>query len=759
MGRIYLKKRGRLVTKALLLVSSAIAVLWTAPAFSQTISAPAPAPTAGAPNMAIQEVVVTAQRRAENLQKSSLSIEVVSGASLQQVKNVWDLATLTPGVVIQTTGSSPQIFIHGVGDNASDNTGVGSVASSVDGIYYARQEALGPALFDLQRIEILTGPQGTLYGRNASGGAINVLTNQPKLDNLSGYVAGDFGSFDLHREEAAVNLPIGSTVALRLAGQITDRDGYLTSGLDDDHSKALRARLLWQPSDRYSVIFNADVSQVTGNGGGFGIYPVVGGNPWHGTTAQPLIFAFPTGAGTGTPGLTGPTDSAVNSKNYGYNFEANADLGWAKLTLIPSFRYQEILGVQYSVNSRFAEDATTEEPTVELRLSNSNGPLKWVAGGYYYGEHLIVPDSQTSTTTRGSIFDSERLAYAGFAQATYSLTDQLRLIGGVRYTTETVTGAISSAAGAIGDAAAPYHATGAYTPVAPISNGRTNYKVGAEYDLTPTSMLYVTDSTGFKAGGFSGSASCGATAYKPEDLSALTGGIRNRFLDNRLQVNGEVFLWNYTNQQIAIVTTNACGQTTQLILNPGNATMKGGNLNTVFRLTSSDTLHGSVQYQDTRYDTFSITQSGSAPYTAGLGSPCSATAVPGTALFNINCAGEGLTKAPKWSGTAGYAHVFEFGENKVTFNIDGEFASGTWMDLGYGPNDFAPGYARLNSALTFASKDNWTLAVYVNNLTNAAVYSGGFVSAVIAPNGKDYYAAGIAPPRTAGVRLRMNFGS
>jgi iron complex outermembrane receptor protein len=755
------------LTKALLLVSSSIAVLWAAPAFSQTTGAPAAsravasAPNAGSNSTGVQEIVVTAQRRSENLQKSSLSIEVISGAALHQVKNVWDLATLTPGVVIQTTGSSPQVFIHGVGDNASDNTGIGSVASNVDGIYYARQEALGPALFDVQRIEILTGPQGTLYGRNATGGAINVLTNQPKLNDLSGYVAGDFGSFDLHREEAAVNLPIGDTVALRLAGQITDRDGYLSSGLDDDHSKALRARLLVQPNDNYSIIFNADVSQVTGNGGGFAVYPVVGGNPWRGTTAQPLILAFPTGAATGTPGLTGPTDSTVNSKNYGYNFEANADLGWAKLTLIPSFRYQQILGVEYSVNSRFAEIATTEEPTVELRLSNSNGPLKWVAGGYYYAEHLYLPDSQTSTTTRGSIFDSQRLAYAGFAQATYSLTDKLRLIGGVRYTTETVTGAISSAAGAIDDPADPYHSTGAYKPVSPdIVNTRTNYKVGAEYDLTPTSMLYVTDATGFKAGGFSGSASCGATAYKPEDLSALTGGIRNRFFDNRLQVNGEAFDWTYTNQQIAIVTVNPCGQTTQLILNPGNATMKGGNLDTIFRLTSSDTLHASVQYQDTRYDTFKITQFGSAPYTAGLGSACSIAGVPGSAtLDSANCSGEELTKSPRWSGTAGYSHVFALGDNKLTFNIDGQFASGTWMDLGYGPNDFTPGYARLNTALTFASKDNWTLTVYVNNLTNAAVYSGGFVSSVLAPNGKDYYAAGIAPPLTAGVRLRMNFGS
>jgi iron complex outermembrane receptor protein len=750
------------MTKALLLVSTAITVLWAAPAFSQTTSAAAasraaaPAQNAGAPTTAVQEVVVTAQRRTENLQKSSVSIQVFSGQALRQVRNAEDLSTLTPGVVIANRGSSPQVFIHGVGDQSSDNTGIGAVAFNVDGVYYARQEAAGPEMFDLQRIEILTGPQGTLYGRNATGGAVNILTNQPKLGSYGGYVSGEYGSFDLYREEVAINLPIGSTAALRIAEQSTDQNGYLSNGLDDDHSKALRARLLWEPNDRDSILFNLDSAEVTGKGGGFAVYPAVGGNPWRSITQQPLLYPFDFNASTAP--LSQPNDSVVDSHNYGGSIEANADLGWAKLTLIPSFRYQDIYAVQYSTNSRFAEDATTREPTVELRLSNSSGGLKWVAGAYFYDEILDVPDSLTQNSFTGGTLDTQRLAYAGFGQATYSVTDKFRLIAGLRYTEETITGTFANGGGAFGDPLNPYHETGPDVALTPIRENRLNYKVGAEYDLAPNSMAYITDATGFKAGGVSAAAGCGSEAYKPEDLSALTGGIRNRFLDNRLQLNGEAFYWQYTNQQIAVVTENPCGGTQQLIVNPGDATIKGGNWDAIYRLTSSDTLHGSVEYADAEYTSFAITQRGAGPYAAGLGSACSSSAAGG-GYFNIDCQGEELARTPKWSGTAGYEHVFELGDNKLTFDVDGQFASARYLDIGYGPNDLAPGYARLNTELTFASKDRWTLGVYVDNITNAAVYSGGLNLASTPKPTILAYAASIAPPRTAGIRLRMNFGS
>jgi len=741
---------------SVLLASSAITVLLTAPALSQTASAPAANAAAGSAGTEIQEVVVTAEHRTENLQKTSLSIDVISGPAVQNVKTPEDLSTLSPGVVIANRGSSPQVFIHGVGDQSSDNTGIGAVAFNVDGVYYARQEAAGPAFFDIQRIEVLEGPQGTLYGRNATAGAVNILTNQPKLDSLGGYASADFGSYNLQREEAAVNLPLGSTAALRVAGQMTSQDGYLSSGLDDDHSKALRARLLFEPNDRYSILINGDVSQVTGDGGGFAVYPVVKGNPWTGTTAQPLLFPYEFNAKT--VGLTTPNDSTVNSKNYGVNFEANADLGWAKLTLIPSYRYQDIYAVQYSTNSRFAENATTGEPTVELRLSQDSSDLKWVTGFYYYQENLYVPDSITQNALSGTSAEFDRKAYAGFAQATYSVFDKLRLIGGVRYTSETITGSFSAATGAIGDPLAPYHVTGSSTQITPITESRLNYKVGAEYDLTATSMAYITDSTGFKAGGFSTAVGCGALPYKPEDLSALDGGIKNRFFDNRLQVNAEGFLWHYTNQQIAVVTENPCGTVGQEILNPGDATIEGGNLDVVFRLTSSDTLRGSVEYTNSSYDTFDITQRGAGPYAAGLGSACSSSSAPTAGYFNIDCAGEELARTPRWSGTAAYEHVFVLGDDLLTFNVDGQFASARWLDIGYGPNGLAPGYARLNTELRFESKDNWTASIYVNNVTDAAVYTGGLNLTALAPNGSSLYAASIAPPRTAGVRFRVNFG-
>jgi iron complex outermembrane receptor protein len=749
------------MTKALLLVSSAITALWAAPALGQTSSAPAargeaaPAPNAASGSATIPEIVVTAQRRAENLQKSSMSIEVYSGPALEAVTKAQDLTNLSPGVVVGNRGSSPQVFIRGVGDTPTANTGIGAVAFNVDGIYYARQSSVGPSMFDIDRIEILKGPQGTLYGRNATGGAVNILTKRPTLDSLQGYVSGEIGNFSLKREEAAINLPLGDTAALRLAGQVTDRDGYLSSGLDDEHSRAVRARLLFQPSDRYSFLLNGDASEVRGSGGGFAIYPAVNGDPWRGSTAQPLLFPYQFNAATAP--LTQPNDSHIDAKNYGVSLEANIDLGFATLTFIPAYRYQKLLAVQYSTTSRFAENPVTAESSVELRLGHDSGALKWVAGGYYYGEIVKDPGSATQGALTGTTTDSNRQAYAGFAQATYSLTDKLRLIGGVRYTSEKITGSYTAAIGAVNVPSHPYTEVGAATQVTPIDDTRTNYKVGAEYDVSDTSMLYITQSTGFKAGGFTTGQGCASIAYLPEDLEALTGGARNRFLDNRLQVNAEAFRWIYKNQQVTFTAANPCGKTGQITSNPGDATIQGGNLDVIFQLTSSDTLHAGAEYADSRYDRYKTTQLGLGPYAPGLGSACRESSAATAGFFNIDCTGEELSRTPKWTGTASYEHVFTLGDNKLAFSATGQFASARWLDLGYGPNARAPGYAQLNSQLTYVSNRGWTLGVFVNNITNVAVYTGGLNLSALAPNGRNFYVAAIEPPRTFGARLRINF--
>jgi iron complex outermembrane receptor protein len=307
----------------------------------------------------------------------------------------------------------------------------------------------------------------------------------------------------------------------------------------------------------------------------------------------------------------------------------------------------------------------------------------------------------------------------------------------------------------------PYTPTTPTVTIKPIVERNFSYKVGGEFDIGPRSMLYATYATGFKAGGFNPTRTCPTDPYKGEELDALTIGSRNRFMDNRLQVNAEAFHWKYKDQQATLIARNACGEIFQLKRNLGDATIMGGNLDVVFRLTTADTLRGSVEYTHSKFDNFSLTQLGPDPY-LGFGSPCSAAAAGG-GLFNINCAGQQLPRTPKWAGTVGYDHVFALESGDITFHADSQLATARWLDYGYVKNSRAKGYAQLNAELSYkAPGDRWSISAFVNNITNVAVYTGGssvtFPASVVAPNGSPYYVTSIQPPRMYGARFRVRFG-
>jgi iron complex outermembrane receptor protein len=703
----------------------------------------------------LQDIIVTAERHKESLQRSSVSIDVISAESAQKVNDPLDLTAIAPSVQIGKSGTQPQLYIRGVGDQTGNSRGQGAVAFNVDGVYYGRGSAVGPQMFDIERIEILKGPQGTLYGRNASGGAINIITTAPKLGQFDGYVGAELGSYDLRRGNAAVNIPLGDLAALRLAGQYSKRDGYMSDGTQDEDQRSLRARLLVKPNDRVSLMLNGDYSHQGGIGSGFGILPN-GGDPWRGTRSQPYPWPFLFGPATAP--LTGPDAQFVRANNYGFNLEANIDLGFANLTLIPAFRSQDLTAVYYAADFRYAEHAKTDQASGEVRLGHESNRLKWVAGFYYYDENQNQTfDSTAQGRLSAGQLAMKREAWAGFGQATVSVTDRLRLIAGGRYTEETVNGSYTYGTGIIGYS--PYVPTSGVTTVNPDKTKRFNYKSGAEFDLAQNSMMYATYATSFKAGGFTPTQRCGPYTYQPESLGAFTAGIRNRFFGQRLQVNAEGFRWNYKKQQFAVIQADPCGSVGQLVINPGDAIIKGANLDVVFKLTRADTIRANVEYTDAKYTRFDFTQLGLGPYAPGLGSNCSVSPIGG-AFFRPDCGGQELPRTPRWSGSVAYEHIFSVGEGELVFGADARMASYRWLDVSYTPNSKAPGYTVLNAQLTYnAPGGRWSVNVYGANLSNAAVYTFGLPHTVVAPNGSPYLIATVAPPRTFGARLRYNFGT
>lgn len=747
----------------------------------------------------LQAVVVTAERREETLQKSSLALQVLSAEDLarQGITQPTDLTLAVPGMAIGSGGPQPQYYIRGVGDLSAFALSNPAIATNVDGVYVARPTATNGNFFDLARVEVLKGPQGTLYGRNASGGAINIVTHRPKLDDTGGYLTVEGGNYSEARGEGAVNLPIGDVIAVRAAFQVVNREGYLTDGFDDDKHQAIRLQGLWQPSSNLSLLLEGDVMHMGGKGGGFVYLPHPGSSPWEGITSalsnaylnQAVVAAglcapaaaFPPGvAPTGAcpplvvaPGvalprvaLLSPLDSGGESQNnvvWGMHAELNWDLGFATLTLIPAYRSTSERYTTYPTYTVHQDPDVSHETTVEARLAHNSDRLKWVGGLYFYNED----QSYTSAIAAGLIqnirYDvaPKTRSYAAFGQLTYSLTDPWRLIAGVRFTDDerrisgssfTVYPALS-----MNPAAVCMNPAIAECKTEVFAGSRAfhnvSWKAGTEYDLTSQSMLYLTAATGFKAGGLNQNAASSppgttqAEPYSPEKLLALEIGSRNRFLDNRLQVNVEAFYWRYVDHQEPHVLVDGQGNISFQFTNAGRATLYGLDPDITLLATRDDKLHLMGEYLQSRYDTFQYLSA----FPVDTGCAQSRTA----SGYLIDCSGYQLAHAAKWSGTFGYEHDFSLSQDAtLAINLDAQYGSWRWLQIEFTPVERAPSYVTENMRLTYeAGHGGWALSAYVRNITDRAVYTSGNANSF----GPTTFAANIGAPRTVGASLQWKF--
>jgi len=747
----------------------------------------AQAQDAAVPAAGIADIVVTASRREVSVQKESRAIDVVSGASLVRngVTDATTLQKLVPGLSIAQNGSLLQVSVRGVGDRAISASTDPAVAMSIDGVYLPRANELTKFFFDIDRVELLKGPQGTLYGRNASAGALNVITIRPKFET-SGYIEGEYGNYDAKRLAGAINYAIGDSVAVRIAGQWTDRDGYLTDGFNDDKSHAVRAQMLIAPTSDTSLLIEAAYSHTGGLGSAGvlsrgtlsrGAAPALPDNRWAGPT-DPSTLAYLDATSPGAARalrLYGDTAHLrLNVYTLSATFEHKFD--WATLTLIPSYvgaRLNEINYASLAVASQ--EVNKSDEFAMEARLSSpSDARIKWVIGSFGSLEDIsdmrqsyipILPTNAIDSVSVTPVLNDR--TWAVFGEANASLTDRLRLIAGGRYTWEKkyVRGYIGtvgltfdpSIPGLVNPSDFPLtHADADYPTTGPSVDGQRvdkafNYRAGIEYDLAPRSMVYATVSTGFKAGGFFGYLSP-YNSYKPEKLTSFQVGSKNRFLDNRLQFNVEGFYWKYKNKQETFLAN--FGPPYGNILdtaNAGRVTMYGADVSIIGQITPNDTISGEAEYLHSKYDRFTYSFVGSPDPTIN----CPA-ATDTAGVTTVDCSGNMLIRAPKWTGRATYTHAQSLGDDlgKLVFEGGMRFSSSYWF-----ANNFTA-LVRQRSYQAFDASLTWELPIsrfavtgFVRNIANRVIYTQGVASASIAGAS----AAAIEPPRTYGVRLRASF--
>jgi iron complex outermembrane receptor protein len=752
---------------ALLCASSAAALALNAQGFAQGVTTPAPG-ASGSQQVtkgSLTDIIVTATRRSESVQKASVPISVIGGKDLvrEGVTRAGDLSAVLPGVEVGSAGGPVQIYIRGVGTTATNGLAEGAVAFNVDGIYISRPTAINNAFFDVNRVEVLDGPQGTLYGKNATGGAINLITNDPSTSKMSGNATVEVGDYGLLISQAAVNVPVSDQLALRGAVSVARHDGYLSDGTNDQNSVAARLKALIKPNDDLTIVLSADFGGNYGHGDGAVALPLVNpSNPWEGESSpatnavlqnSALGGAYPGShfKFLGPYGLLAPITNEIsqNNRQWGISSDIKWDLGFGTLTSLTGYRQDPDSYTTY-VPGFFVRDTESDQQlSQEFRLSGTYGRIKYVLGAYYFTENQDFELYDNAGLVSSGLLNVPSLtdnSYAGFGEVTFSVLPTLRLVLGDRYTRElkTINGSDTN-----GNSGAVYDFDHG------LNEHDDNWKAGFEYDVRPQSMLYFTASTGFKSGGFYPNA--GPDFFKPEKMTAYELGIKNRFFNNKLELNLELFDWDYANRQFSHLgeVTSPTGQSLNNVIlgtyNAGQATLRGIDTTIKYLLTDNDIFSLEAEYNSTRYNSFVYMQ----PY--GFASPTNDGCILGAnnhGTQTINCSGRPLSRAPLWSGTLGFEHNADLGFGTLQANIRTQLSASYYLDVDYVPSEKAPGYTRTDFDLTYhPPAGNWTLGAYVHNLENSAVYTGG----VEQPFVSNLTFANILPPRTYGARFTVGF--
>ena len=754
------------------------------PGFAQ--NAPAPAPEASAPieSEGLQDIVVTAERRSESLQRTALAVSAVTGEDLVKtgVTDAAGIGRLVPALQVQPSGGTTSFYLRGVGTQSGNSFAENAVAFNFNGVFVSRPTAPAGAFYDLQRVEVVKGPQGTLYGRNATGGAINVLPNRPKLGELSGNINLEYGNYDSKKGSGAINLPLGSTVALRVAGQVVDRNGYLSDGYDDEKGEAVRASLLFQPSSDWSFLLVGDYFKQHGKGSGEVLIPTstfsapaldlrIGGSDPRSIAAvtryAATLTAPPFCGGVGgfvrsgcvlTPG----TDGYLNNRFWGVSATVEGNMGFGKLTVIPAYRRTEADYRTYLPGFLGQIKDNSDQMSLEVRLSSNNDQrLRYVLGLFYFNEQQET-DNFFSQGNLSQSHLAPRLkteSKAAFGQLTFDLAPTLRLVAGGRYTKENKSQVTVSAAGGL---PGPINPPLGAPVLGSLAFEKFTWKAGVEWDAGPRSLIYANVATGFKTGGFF-LASPPNNSYAPEKLTAYTIGTKNRFMGNKLQVNLEAFYWDYKDQQVTFVGGVRAG--TGLFVqggttvNAGKSRIYGAELELQFAPTQADRFSADVQYLNGKYNsllTANFSNTG-APIPTGctvVGNRLANPGVNAARFYDTDCSGKPTVQSPKWIANINYEHTFELGSDlELTAGARTSLSSSFYLNANFQENERQGSFMTSDAYLTLEGPGKrWSISGYINNIEDKVIFARAGNRPIL-----NFSYATLRPPRTYGVRVGYRF--
>ena len=680
----------------------------------------------------LQTVVVTSEKRANSEQKTPIAMSVYTGDQLQSagITDLRALSTIAPDVKLGGT-VTPVLTMRGISSRDTTEIGDPAVVVATDGTYNNRYYALGASLYDIGRIEILRGPQGTLYGRNANGGLINIITNKPTKE-LEGQVSVDVGNYSAQRVNAVVNIPLSDTVQMRAAASTSYHKGYFNNAPDrngdDDDSRSARVSLAFQPTKEFNGVVTVQQTTRSGVGSSYLGIPYVYNADGSVAHDMPVFPADPRTFTVATPRRLDLNDKLIR-------WNLSYDLPGAQISYIGGYDtidYHVAADSSASLSApvSFVQNEHPKTQNHELRVaSTGDGAWAWQAGLYYFQEKSTLASANESPFSAGRYLATFGFNYAPYAsskalfgQTSYKLTDTLKLSAGVRRTRDE-----KSREGFL------YFATNSTEPLNLVTvpqqaDGSWNKSIwhaglvaGVVFGVDQRLLRRIP----VQAGGFTD-----ISPYGPESVKGYEIGSKMRFLNNRAQLNLSAFSYDYSGQQVSETVSLDNGLTGTNILNAGKTRSRGVEGDLQARIAPIGKITLSAAYLRARFLDFVVANS------AGT---------------NVQLAGNRPPQSPTLSVGLGLEHEWAVGNGNVVGNFNMKYQTAQHFTFFNYANDLQKAYTTADVSATYQPNDSkWSVQVYVRNLNDKLAFSqaeeSGFSSS---------YRYGFIAPRTFGVKTSL----
>ena len=736
----------------------------------------------------LETLVVTATKRAENIQDVPMSVSAVSGDYLEKagVANATDLARFIPSVAITQSNNNRNttIFVRGIGTSGTNPGIESSVGIFIDGVYILASGPLQSNLQDVSTVEVLRGPQGTLYGRNTPVGAINITTRAP-TQAFEGMVALRSGDYDDRQISGYVGGGLSDTLAGRLSFWLADRDGYETNlytGKDVNgvNQYGVRGRLKWTPSDRLTGNFIGYFTRMHSNC----------------CTADQLAPTSPTGiatpgflaaaAATGHPFRNFTEGDHVVDDNfesldltevYGASATFDYDLAGHTLTSITAFNgytddiRQLAADMLPQATATGAQYLRAEGWSEELRIASpADQKLTYLGGIYLFAESMTYTTLTTLDVNANRVMAPNRTfipgdsgffyytqktrSAAAFGQATYNVTDQLRFTGGLRYSSDEKHSYIDAVSNPTASAAARAVFPTNHLGKLHRKENKLTWSASVQYDITPDIMAYAIAATGYKTGGYNARAAAVGIPieFNAENSKTYEAGIKSVWLENRLVLNADIYKMTLSAFQDSIL--NPLTGTGFIVANAGDREVKGLEADAQFHPIQPLTIKGTAAYMDAEFTDYSAGQCYNGKVANGT--------KPGTCNYN------GLTPAqsPKWAWSLAAQWQAPLLDTGLEWFANGDVSyTGTkFLEPTLDPRSIQPSVTLYGARIGISSPTrNWRISLYGKNLSNESYYAqkttqplNAFISGGgTAPAGG--FVGWYAPPRTVGVEASLKF--